>query len=260
MRDKTRTIALPPSIRDARKHSNETFALTRGRHQKRLQEIHKIIEAWNSLAFFFDLERGNRLLADLIAECYCSAIGSTICALSGYYRASFFYLRDIIELTKVGMYATEKGLSTLDYLPSTRKLGPVFNNCVFIKKYNEWCITAKEGNWCIKKILDNPGQVISKHAIHLGSEAINWQKSIPSYSRAEFSIFAGAFTDMGKVLLYLWVLFDVDTAADNKSGKLLASMWRVLYPFHRRYFRTAYESICVKMPSTRAGVLGWLNE
>jgi len=97
-----------------------------------------------------------------------------------------------------GIYAKEKKLEELDYLPSARKLQPVIRNCDVIFRYNEWCETKKEGEWCTKKILDYPEAVINRHAIHLRSEAINWHESIPSYSRAEFSIFAGAFEHMGK--------------------------------------------------------------
>jgi hypothetical protein len=250
----------PFQIKQSEENSNQVFKLTSQRHQKRLHTIDRILEAWNSLSFFFMLERDNRLVADVLAECYCSAIGSTICALNGYYRASFFYLRDTIELTKAGIYAKEKNLKGLDYLPSARELQPIIRNCDFIFRYNERCKAGKEGEWCTQKILDYPEAVINRHAIHLGSEAINWQKSIPSYSRTEFSIFAGAFEDMGKVLLFLWSLYDVHTWEDTKAGKLLASIWWVLYPFHRRYLKAEYDDVCKNMPSTRTSVWSWMEE
>lgn len=251
---------VPHQIEQSAQHSNQVYKLTAQRHRKRLYTIDKILEAWNTLSFFFMLERDNRLVADIMAECYCSAIGSTICALNGYYRAGFFYLRDTIELTKAGIYAEEKNLDGLDYLPSARELQPVIKKCDFILRYNEWCKTKKEGGWCTAKIMDYPETVINRHAIHLGSEAVNWQKSIPSYSRTEFSILSGAFEDMGKVLLFLWSLFDVHAEKDANASKLLASLWWILYPFHRKYLRAEYTSICKQMPSTRAGLWSWMEE
>jgi len=248
---------MPDQLNQAKKNSNKVFRLTVLRHQKRLEKIEKIIETWNSLTFFFMYRRNNRLSADILAECYCSAVGGSISALHGFYRSGFFYLRDMIELTSAGIYAKEKNLNTLDYLPSKRNLNPIINGCSFIKKYNEWCTTKKEGEWSIKKILNYPEYVISVHAIHLGSESLVWQKSIPSYSRGEFSLFTDAFEDMGKVLLFLWILYDIDSHTDKDASNLLASFWWMLYPFHRKYLKSEYKNVYDKMPSTRNGVWSW---
>ena len=260
MKNKAKTKMIPDQLKQAKKNSNKVFRLTVLRHQKRLEKIDKIIETWNSLTFFFMHRRNNRLAADILAECYCSAVGGSISTLHGYYRAGFFYLRDMIEITKAGIYAKEKNLNTLDYLPKRRILDPVINNCSFIRKYNDWCKTKREGEWHIKKILNLPEDVISKYAIHLGSEAISWQKSIPSYSRGKFSLFAEAFEDMGKVLLFLWILYDIDSHTDSDASNLLASFWWMLYPFYRKYIKSEYKNVHDKMPLTRGGVWSWNKE
>jgi len=247
-----KTKMLPAQLKQLNTNSNKVFRLTAQKHQKRLEKINEIIEAWYSLMSFFFFKRNNKLAADILAEIYCSAVGGSISALHGYYRAGFFYLRDMIELTRAGIYVKEKNLNSLDSLPKKRKLDPVIKNCSFIKKYNDWCIAKREGDWHIE--LGSLENVISEYAVHLGSEALSWQNTIPSYSRSEFCMFEEAFEDMGKILLFVWILYDIDSHTDKDASNLLASFWWMLYPFHRKYIKSEYKSVYDKMPSTRGGI------
>jgi len=249
---KAKTKKIPTQLKQLKTNSNNVFRLTTLRHQKRLEKINEIIEAWYSLMSFFFFKRNNKLAADILAEIYCSAVGGSISALHGYYRAGFFYLRDMIELTRAGIYVKEKNLNSLDSLPKKRKLDPVIKNCSFIRKYNDWCITKRAGEWHIE--LGSLENDISKYAIHLGSEALNWQNAIPSYSRSEFCMFEGAFEDIAKDLLFLWILYDINSHTDNDAIKLLVSFWRMLYSFHREYIKSEYKTIYNKMLSKKGGV------
>jgi hypothetical protein len=218
-----------PSVRPSRlaepipliiRNANRVRRLTASSHRKRAEAFVPHFDAWGCLTWYLGAEAEETGLADFAYECWASVVASFLCAMQGLYRAAFFYLRDLMELSFAAFYWQHKNLAPLSVLPSWRRLRTVPREIPCFAEFDRWCKDMRVGTRGFSALAARH-DALSREEVHLGSETQRWGDVSPFYKRSAFVSWQDWFGDTSRQLIFMWWLYLAEGLAQHLQDSSL---------------------------------------